>query len=365
LIWIGLAVFWIKKDKPDRQAQVVYQSWPIARANTSRYGFIYRENRAALVSQLLQVADSAEERVRKFLDAEPISRIEADLTGSAPHTAGVAHWKTVQIDLAAAGRNAEELVAVLSHETAHVYIDHESRSRLDDDFNSTRFFHEGLATFVEYHLFRPPGKLAPIRVVAAAMRARRQVKFEQLLDNKALTQELDTDLVYPLGEAFMAALVEQYGNSAPAKVVKAFNRPNAPKSIKSFALWQDAFQSSGYSLGAVEERFFQILDAAVADYRRYIDSVPRLRGVARVVAGRIFLNASFKGQSPGIMTCRFRPRSDTPARFYEYAFPLEEDEFYVSLSGYPNRSFWCQLGWQLPGVSQPIWEPWIETVIDR
>jgi hypothetical protein len=358
--WIGLVIFWMEKEKPERQSEVIYQSWPIARANTSRYRFIYQENQTALVNQLLQVSDAAEERVRKFLDAKSISLIEADLTGSAPHTAGVAHWKTVQMDLAAAGRNVDGLVAVLAHETTHVYIDYESRSRLDDDFNSTRFFHEGLATYVEYHLFRPADKLASIRRVAAVMRARRQVKFSQLLDDKDLTRDFDTDLVYPLGEAFVAALARQYGNSAPANVIKAFIRPNAPKSLKGFALWQDIFQSCGYNLSAVEEKFFQVLDAAVADNRQFIDSLPRLRGAVQIIANRISLRAGFNGQAPGIIVCRFRPRSDTPARLYEYAYPLIKNTFMVNASVYSDRSFWYQLGWRLPGASQPIWEPWVE-----
>jgi hypothetical protein len=269
------------------------------------------------------------------------------------------------MDLAAAGRSTENMVAVLAHETTHVYIDHESRSHLDDDFNSNRFFHEGLAAFIEYHLFRPAARLASVRRVAAAMHARRQVRFDQLLDNKALTQDLDTDLVYPLGEAFVAALVTQYGNSAPARVVKAFNRPNAPKSLKGSALWQDVFQSCGYSLSAVEERFFQVLEAAVADHRRFIDSVPRLRGAVSVNAQRIIVRAGFDGRAPGRLICRFRPRSDTPSRLYEYAFPIEMGIFSVGMTGYSDRSFWYQLGWQLPGTSQPIWEPWVETIRER
>jgi ABC-type transport system involved in multi-copper enzyme maturation permease subunit len=364
-VWIGLAVFWIGRSKPDRSSQVVYQSWPIARANTSRYQFVYRENQAAFVNQFLQSADAVEGRVREFLGAESINRIEADLTGSAPHTAGVAHWKTVQIDLTAVGRDAESLMAVLAHETTHVYIDHESRSHLNDDFNSTRFFHEGLASFVEYHLFRPANQLAFIRRVAATMRARRQVKFAKLLDDSALMQELDTDLVYPLGEVFVAALVGRYGDSAPAKVVKAFNRPNAPKALKGFALWQDVFQACGYSLSAVEDGFYQVLDEAVADQRSFIDSLPRLRGTIQVDARKILLRANHEGRAPGIVVCRFRPRSDTPARLYEYAFPGQGNVFPVNTSGYSDRSFWYQIGWQTPGASQPIWEPWVETIKER
>ena len=362
VVWIGLAVFWMERSKPDRATQVQYEPWSISRANTSRYQFIYRENQAELVSQLLQHADTAEARVREFLDAEPISSIAADLTGSAPRTAGIAHWKTVQMDLAAVGRDPVSLVAVLGHETTHVYIDHESRSHLEDDFNSTRFFHEGLASFVEYHLFRPASSLASIRRVAAVMHARQQVKFEELIDDRALTEKLDTDLVYPLGEIFVAALVDRYGDSAPGKVVKAFNRPNAPKSLTGLALWQDVFQACGYNLSAVEDGFYRLLDQAVAEQRRFIDSIPRLRSAVVSDARRILLSYSYEARVQGMVVCRFRPRADTPARLYEYAYAEQGKEFSVNASGYTSPSFWYQIGWRTPGASQPVWEPWVETL---
>jgi ABC-type transport system involved in multi-copper enzyme maturation permease subunit len=47
VVWIGLTIFWAEKSKPDNESQVIYQSWPIARANTSRYQFVYRENQAS------------------------------------------------------------------------------------------------------------------------------------------------------------------------------------------------------------------------------------------------------------------------------------------------------------------------------
>jgi hypothetical protein len=108
-----------------------------------------------------------------------------------------------------------------------------------------------------------------------------------------------------------------------------------------------------------------VLDEAVADQRSFIDSAPRLRGAVQTEDGRIFLRTSYEGHAPGIVVCRFRPRSDTPARLYEYASPGEGNVFSVSASGYYDRSFWYQIGWQALGASQPIWEPWVETIKDR
>jgi ABC-type transport system involved in multi-copper enzyme maturation permease subunit len=362
IVWLGLFFIWIWRAHVSEQTEVHYSSWTVGRARTARYLFVYPENEAGAISPLLDEADRVEARVRAFLGAKPIKQIEVNMTGSAPHTAGQAHWKKVQIDLNASGRDLESLVPVLGHETTHVYMDHESQSHLGDDFNSTRFFHEGVASYVEYHLFRPPEKLPQIRRVAATMRARREVKFEELLDGTQLMRKRDLDLVYPLGEVFAAALVKRYGDAAPGRVVKAFGRSDAPKDLKGFELWQDVLQSCGYNLSDVENAFYKELDDAAAKERAFIATLPRIRGAVQKSATRIGVRATYTGKAPGKLVCRFRPRTDTPERLYEYAFSETGDLFWVDKSDYTEASLWYQLGWRVGEASQIIYEPWVETV---
>ena len=66
---------------------------------------------------------------------------------------------------------AGENDAVLGHETAHVYLDQLSDYRLAASFDSTRWFHEGLASYVEYRFFRTPEALAKFRRSAAVTHA--------------------------------------------------------------------------------------------------------------------------------------------------------------------------------------------------
>lgn len=362
LIWAGLAVYWLEKNNDSNKSEVRYEDWALGRTKTQRYSFVYPQNQAVLANQLADQADGAEARVREFLGAKRINRIEADLTGSAPETSGLAHWKKVQMDLADSGTDLQSLVAVLAHETTHVYIDHESQSRIGDDFNSTRFFHEGLASYVEYHLFRPPNRLSWLLRVSAVMRSRDEVKIEELLDDEALGAKYDQDLVYPLGEVFVSALVKRYGQRAPGAVVRAFGRPGAPKDLTGLALWQDVLQACGYNLSEIEDAFFAELDQAVSDQRWFIDSLPRVRGAVERDRARLVVRPTYQGAPPGRLVCRFRAQAHTPARLYEEAIAGPDDVFWIDAAGYPDRSFWYQIGWRVRGASQIIYEPWVEAL---
>jgi hypothetical protein len=361
-LWLGLFAYAVRHDEEARPGTVKYETWRTSRARTARYTLLYPENQAHLVSQFLDHADAIEGRVRQFLRAKPIASIMADLTGSASHTAGVAHWKQVQVDLTSVAQT-NQLAAVFAHETTHVYIDHESEDRITDDFNSTRFLHEGLATYVEYHLFRPAEHLARLRRVAAAMHARREVKFEELIDGETLSRKRDTDLVYPLGEVFFSALIQRYGEASVARVVSAFARPGARKDLRGAELWRDVFQASGANLSEVEDAFFAELNRAVTEHRAFIDSLPRLRGAVQREEGQIIVRASHQGSPAGTIICRMRANANTPDRLYHYAWAQEPGVFRVGRSHFPERSFWYQLGWLVPGASQAIYEPWVEIVV--
>ncbi len=148
-------------------------------------------------------------------------------------------------------------------------------------------------------------------------------------------------------------------------MVKAFGRSDAPKNLKGFELWQEVLQACGYNLSDVENTFYKELDQAVADQRGFVASLPRVRGAVQRDATRIGIRASYEGKAPGTLVCRFRPRTDTPERLYEVAFEVEGKLFWVDKSGYAEGSFWYQLGWRVPGASQAIYEPWVESVLGR
>lgn len=115
---------------PDKNV-VSYTPWPTVQANTGHYRFLYPENGQSVV---LAFIDQATRRkpLRRFLGATPLPQIKGL---SHPLAAWPRDWptgKTANIDLDEFGYHSDGPLAVLGHETTHVYIDQASDSRLND-----------------------------------------------------------------------------------------------------------------------------------------------------------------------------------------------------------------------------------------
>jgi hypothetical protein len=280
-------------------------------------------------------------------------------------TAATTRSTKIRLDLSATA-DVGELLAVLGHETTHAYIDRLSADRAARD-ESSRLFHEGLATHVEYAAFRTPEERDRLRTIAAALRARRLVDFEELLDPGALTRRLDPGVVYPLGEAFAAALVERHGKGAPLRVLRALGRESARGDMDGLEQWRDAFQTAGLDLDVASSEMFQRLDAWAERYEREIAAFPRLVGSAWT--DEEWLGVDIDGAPPPgfVLACRFRAREDTPSQEYVQAWAMadgDEDERLwwcrARRGQFPSTSFWYQLGYVEVGADRSLFEPWDE-----
>ena len=364
-LWLGFFVYWSDQEESSQpEDEVVYQEWGTVRATTQQYVFVYPEYQARQAEDLIARADAVHDRVQQFLGTAPAGNIAVDLTSALPRHAGLAYWKRIRMKLVP-GMDLETLEAILAHETAHIYIDKLSDSRLHAQFDSTRFFHEGLATYIEHHLFLGAEKLQSLRRVAAVMRAREQVEFEELLDDQLFSGKWDRDLVYPLGEVFVYALVERYGEESPARVTQAFGRKGAPEGLKGVILWQDVLQACGYNLSEVVDGFYAELDKAVDEHRWFIERIPRLRGAVEYARQQVGIRPSPSTTAAGEIVCRFRARAAEADRFYEWSYPDESGIFWAPASGYSGRSFWYQLGLSTPDAAHILFEEWEEVPLTK
>ncbi|MEA3211540.1 MAG: hypothetical protein QOE70_4597 [Chthoniobacter sp.] len=326
---------------------------------SARYSFIHRQSQEREAMALIARADAVHDQVTTFLRAPVLpSPIIVDTTsGLARHNAGQAYWKKVRMLLTGAG---EEDAAVLGHETTHVYLDLLSESRLGGHFDSIRFFHEGLASHVEYRQFRTAERLPKFRRVAAVAHAWERMSFEQLANDAELSRKRDRNLAYPFGELFCAAIENAYGEEAFAKIARAFARPDAPKGLTHVELWQDTLQACGYSLETVLAEWFSLLDGLVAGDRAFIDKLPRVKATVEVVEGAIVIHPTFEGRAPGALVCVCRPSADAEEYANDTPARSADGNFRVPRALYERGTFWYQLGWRVKGATLPLLDAWQE-----
>jgi len=351
-----------ESEADDNGVTVVYPSWSTSRSRTEHFEFVYPTNLNHRALTLIDAADSIHEKVRRFFDAQPGAPIVVDATSALPRHAGLAYWDKIRLDLRVT-EHQETLQSILGHEATHVFLERLADSRLRDHFNSTRFFHEGVASYVEFHLFEPQHGLDPLRSVAAVMHARQEVKIEEMVNSQLLTARRDTDLVYPLGEVFVEALVERHGEAAIGNIVRKLTRDDAPKDLTGLELWRDVFQACGYSFDQLLNDFFARLDAEVERHRALVDKLPRLRGVVTSNDDRVMVQVRWESIQGWNTTCRFRQSRDTPQRLYLQGLSDEQDVFYQDRDAFPEAGLWFQLGLS-DGKTRVIYEPWLQVRLD-
>ncbi|MEM7385494.1 MAG: hypothetical protein AAF514_11165, partial [Verrucomicrobiota bacterium] len=278
------------------------------------------------------------------------------------HNIATANWKRVNMNLLYSD-DVEVMNAILGHELTHVYIEALSEQRFARRFGSTRWFHEGLASYLEYRLFLRTERIQQLGRQAAVVFDREQVEFELLVDNAAWLRKYDSNLVYALGEAFMHGLVDRYGDEAPGKIIRATNRPEAPVSLSGMAFWRDAFQACGYDLSSAIDGFYQHLGKLKNENKAFVDSLPRMR--ARITSEDSWIGleplADLALPAGAEVICQFRGSpEDGPEEYHQV--PLGEDgKFWVSGNLFPGRTLWYQLGLSTDETDYPIYEPWKES----
>jgi len=349
--------------EPDENGvTIAYPSWATSRARSLHYEFIYPTNLTDRAGALLDDADTVHEKVRTFFAADAGSTLVVDATSYLPRHAGVAFWDKIRLDLSTTD-HLGTLRSILGHETAHVFLERLSDSRLSDKMNSTSFFHEGVASYIEYRLFEPERDIDALRSIAAVMRAREEVDFAEMVDSELLASRRDTNLVYPLGEVFVEAVVERYGESAVPKIVRALVREDAPEGLSGLNLWRDVFQACGFNLDEVVDEFFAKLDASVEQHAELVDSLPRLRGLIDFDMHFVYVQVQWETIDGWRPVCRFRQSEDSADRLYLHGESDDDKVFYHDLSSFPGSSLWYQLG-LTDGEARVVYEPWQRVTIE-
>lgn len=341
-----------------------YPSWSTSRTRTKYFNSVYPSNLSKKASLVLQQSDEVFEKVQTVLGSNQSNEILLDATSLIPRHAGLATWDTIRIDLNASD-DVDTLLAILGHETAHVIMETMSDRRLSDIANYTRFWHEGVASYIEYHHFDSELDIKDYYRQAAYMRERDEVVFEELMDNAKLVASYDTLLAYSIGMIFVEALVKRYSEEAIGEVVEAMNRKDVPKNLSGMEFWRDTFQACDYSLDEVINTFFERLDEEVEKQQDWLNSIPEIDGSIYEDEYYFSIQIDWEPVDEWRPVCRFRQAEDSQDRHYRNADYIQSEGTFFSMDRefFPGGVAWYQIGLLDPdGVI--VYQPWVKVAID-
>jgi hypothetical protein len=362
VVWLGLGGWLAYQSgaEPGETARVEYREWQTSRLAAGGYVFLFPANLRERAVALADEAGGVQEKVRAFFGAERMGDIVADLDSQMRHVDGTAEWKRVNMNISRT-RALPEQIAVLGHETAHVYIDAVSDGRLKKHSSSARWWHEGLASYVEFSLFRPAGERAKVHRVAAAAHRRKASDFELLVDDDAWRAKHDSDLVYSLGEVFFEALVAEHGSEAPGQILRAIRRPDAPEDATGLDLWRDAFQACGWDMSRSISAYFERLESfASGEHRVFVESLPKLTGRVLVTGDTVSIEVIVDGDLPpqALLRCRVRRLASDEDDRYVRLRPTGPRTFVTERSTVGGGEFWYELGIMSPDAQFTVYQDW-------
>jgi hypothetical protein len=380
-------------DAPQR---VRYESFEAARIDTVHYRFTYPIGQRGAALDLVRAADGIHEAVRRALDAPggaegavaPSGRIPGgaegavapsglasanrkfvvDLTERGREHLGLAAWQKIRIDI-----SREPLrhwfKHALVHETVHAFELAVSSRRIQENAVATGIFDEGLAEYLAFRLSGDgPERLVASRRLAAAACERARIRPDELLDMKVFRTRHDPELVYPVGETWVAALCRAYGAAAPGRLLRAMDRPGAPQRLAPRAFWADTLRAAGFDLEQTNRTWQGLVREAAAVERAYLDRIPRLSGGVLGRSGDdVTLSARADRPVPPGARCLARLRSpgaDEDDRNDVVAGTPERQAggrvwlFRVDSDRLVDQRFEFQLGIEMPGMDRPYFEEW-------
>ncbi len=338
--------------------KITYTIWNTSTAQTKYFRFLYPTNIEKQALQLISKSDSLYSLVKHFFKADIKARIYVDMTREYEHYAGTANWLTINMDVPEY-KQLPSLMSTFVHELTHVYIDVLSDKRMMESFNSTRFFHEGLASYISYKHFKKLKDYDGFRFVSTVVYSRKDFNLDLIMDSYELTSEHDEGLVYPFGEKFINALVNKYGINAPVKIIESFSDSTLNRILKGNLLWTEVFNNCGYSLEGVTSVFYNLLEKDIQYFSPKHKEFSSLKCKVEIDSNWITITPT-KWEIPEgwDLTCRFRTDKDTNKDEYSDFFKLD-NQFKKDLGVLNDEGIDYQIGYQNNFTGRIIYQPWV------
>ncbi len=367
LAWFVILVMLIagRGDRGVSDGDALFVGWEEADYATERYTFKVPSNLLEAARPGLKQADTIHDQVTTFLDApigDPIAVNAMQPAGR--HVAGLAFWQSIRLGSGTL-ISPEQLVATLGHETVHVYADRLSNGTLNAQHQTTRFFNEGLAEYVEQRFFRDPAyqDVAHYERVVAAFDLFHRFEFTTIMNNTALTAEYDPYLVYPVGMTFVQQVIARHGDETAHNILVRLGREDRPRDMAGMVLWRDAFQGAGLNFDSEVNAYYEYVQTLRSKHQAFVEGLPRLYGSVEREEGLLWIRVDSDKPHDYSVIVRARQSADADQELYQYPRADADGRFPLLARDFPNLEL--QVGLQIGEETFAIWEKWVQIQIGR
>jgi hypothetical protein len=337
---------------------------------TDYFELIFRESIRDRIDSLEDSLDTVHDQVMQYFQFPPRvrGRVVVD-TGSSvlSHTAGITNWTKIRVPLNAQVTDAQFL-QTLRHELAHVYIEQLCDGRAGDYFGAMRVFHEGVATHVELYPEETgiEEERRKMELWAVGTDSRGRVPLGILCDDNALQTSRHDSIVYPLGYILAQSLVDIGGQQLPRRMMESLRTERFPIGARPIEIWRILLQRSGCSLESLIATYESRLEDLRKREQDFLSGLPTIKGSVAVQGDEILVRATVEGTAADSATLVAMYQKDAVIMSqWEQIRPSGENEFRLRRADVPGNRLRYILGWITPETSQPIFEPWSESILKR
>lgn len=232
---------------------------------------------------------------------------------------------------------------VVAHELVHAHAFAVSGPAAWHQKEHTRFFDEGLASWVTAVLVDEP----TVPPAAAAIHQVDPVMFDLLVEDARWTAERDMAAAYPLGVVFLEAL-DGHGGVETRRCTLEQIAEAGRQDIAGLALWVGIGQRCGFDLDAVVRDFETLLEEAA-------DDLPPLPALEARLDGRELVVVDREGRGFQVV-CRFRSSVQQDVTQYEHVW-TKDGRCALPMLQLSEPTFDYQVGFQFAG--ETVFDAWV------
>ena len=339
--------------------------------STEHYNFVHALEDSAVMDELVTFAEDDYESLREILVAESAPVIQVDMTSENDHALGLASWKKIKM-IAGSVDEVDPLIRrVLSHETAHVFQSVESDRHLSKLNNTVGFFIEGMAQYTSFNIVPDKEARDSNWLVSSISWKRQNITFDELANRAAFEANYDPEMLYGIGDIWVAAMADVCGEQSIGEFLRATAREGAPPNLAGTTFWRLTLQHIGCELEQVNDRWRQLMQIVV-DNRNGQGGFPGFTDVAisRAAGSNVIrISARLEPEENSELPSSFYIRVKSEAKLAAAVSPVirgrvssdetgDRVEFSISAQLFNGQRFSYQLGYTpLPG-SRNFYDRW-------